>query len=180
MAPKSFPIGCLKKRKRISTSDARRRYVTPPRSSPAQTYTRDEVLFVSPKDNITYLYVTDYTRRTDLVPVAFTVPRALQLQDRIVKIALRDDQGETAKQLKTGDFVAIRNLRLRPVGSEQKLMGGLGGSQRLLSKLQASSSNNHELQALVMYVFSIIVGTIAENDRSATGERRSLKRRRPP
>ena len=98
-----------------------------------------------------YLYVTDYTSRDDLVPVAFTVPRALQLRDCIVKIALHDDQAETAKQLEAGDFVAIRNLRLRPSGSEQKLvMGRLGGSQRLLSKLQPNSPNNHELQALLM------------------------------
>lgn len=121
--------------------------------SPADTYTRYKVLLVSPKDNTTYLYVTDYTSRDDLVPVAFTVPRALQLQDRIVKIALHDDQAETAKQLEGGDFVAIRNLRLRSSGMEQKLMGRLGGSQRLLSKLQANSPNNHELQALLMYVF---------------------------
>ncbi|KAH9843158.1 uncharacterized protein C8Q71DRAFT_237564 [Rhodofomes roseus] len=109
-----------------------------------------EVLFVSTKDTSCYLYVTDYTRREDLAPVAPTVPRALQLKDRIVKIALHDDQAETGKQLEAGDFVAIRNLRLRPTGSEKKLTGRLGGSQRLLSKLQVNSPNDHELKVLVM------------------------------
>ncbi|TFY57085.1 hypothetical protein EVJ58_g7241 [Rhodofomes roseus] len=102
------------------------------------------------EDTSCYLYVTDYTRREDLAPVAPTVPRALQLKDRIVKIALHDDQAETGKQLEAGDFVAIRNLRLRPTGSEKKLTGRLGGSQRLLSKLQVNSPNDHELKVLVM------------------------------
>lgn len=105
---------------------------------------------MSPKDQMTYLYVTDYTRRDDLAPVAPTVPRAGELQNRVVKITLHDDQVETAKQLEAGDFVAIRNLRLRPTGAEQKLTGRLGGSQRLLSKLQPNSPNNHELKALLM------------------------------
>ncbi|KZT71254.1 hypothetical protein DAEQUDRAFT_121630 [Daedalea quercina L-15889] len=109
-----------------------------------------EILSISPKDQTTYLYVTDYTRRDDLAPIAFTVPRARELQNRVVKISLHDEQAETAKQLEVADFVAIRNLRLRPSGSEKKLTGRLGGNQRLLNKLQPNTANNHELKALLM------------------------------
>ncbi|OSD08487.1 hypothetical protein PYCCODRAFT_1400934 [Trametes coccinea BRFM310] len=107
-----------------------------------------EVVHISPKDDFTYLYVTDYTARTDLVPVAAHIaPSALA--DRVVRIELRDAQVDTARNLEAGDYIAIRNLRLRPSAGGPLLSGRLGGDQRLITKLNAKASGNAELRALL-------------------------------
>ena len=93
------------------------------------------------------IYVTDYTARTDLAPVAATIaPTALT--GRIVRIVLSDAQVETGKQLAPGDFVAIRNLRLRTTCGTL-LSGRLGGDQRLITKLNPKKGGNAELNALL-------------------------------
>ncbi|KAI8989789.1 hypothetical protein BD414DRAFT_522060 [Trametes punicea] len=107
-----------------------------------------EVVHISPKDDFTYLYVTDYTARSDLVPVSASIaPSALA--ERVVRIELRDAQVDTAKNLEAGDFIAIRNLRLRPSGGGTRLAGRLGGDQRLITKLNPKASGNADLRALL-------------------------------
>ncbi|CDO73630.1 hypothetical protein BN946_scf185014.g100 [Trametes cinnabarina] len=107
-----------------------------------------EVVYISPKDDYTYLYVTDYTSRSDLVPVAASIaPPALA--DRVVRVELRDTQVDTAKNLEAGDYIAIRNLRLRPSNGGALLAGRLGGDQRLITKLNRKASGNAELRALL-------------------------------
>ncbi|KAJ2965891.1 hypothetical protein NUW54_g13964 [Trametes sanguinea] len=87
-----------------------------------------EVVHISPKDDFTYLYVTDYTSRTDLVPVAAHIaPPALS--DRVVRVELRDAQVDTARNLEAGDYIAIRNLRLRPSAGGPLVSGRLGGAR---------------------------------------------------
>ncbi|KAI0362516.1 hypothetical protein OH77DRAFT_61120 [Trametes cingulata] len=107
-----------------------------------------EVIHVSPKDDFTYLYVTDYTARPDLVPVSASIAPAA-LADRVVRVELRDAQVDTAKNLEAGDYVAIRNLRLRPSGTGTCLAGRLGGDQRLITKLNPKASGNADLRALL-------------------------------
>ncbi|KAL1944803.1 hypothetical protein VTO73DRAFT_3233 [Trametes versicolor] len=107
-----------------------------------------EVVHVSPKDDFTYLYVTDYTSRTDLVPVSASIAPET-LADRVVRVELRDAQVDIAKSLEAGDFVAIRNLRLRPSGGGTLLAGRLGGDQRLITKLNPKSTGNADLRALL-------------------------------
>ncbi|KAI0636607.1 hypothetical protein C8Q77DRAFT_1276525 [Trametes polyzona] len=107
-----------------------------------------EVVHISPKDDFTYFYVTDYTTRPDLVPVAASIaPPALE--NYVVRVELRDTQVDTARNLDPGDFVAIRNLRLRPSGGGTLLCGRLGGDQRLITKLNPKASGNAELRALL-------------------------------
>lgn len=108
-----------------------------------------EVLHVSPKDERTYLYVTDYTSRTDLAVVDMSAPIFQGLQDRVVKIALFNGQATTGNNLAPGDLVLIRNLRLKSFGGTKKLSGRLGGDARLINKLQAKTANNLELTALL-------------------------------
>ncbi|KAI0373030.1 hypothetical protein BV20DRAFT_849182 [Pilatotrama ljubarskyi] len=107
-----------------------------------------EVVHVSPKDDFTYLYVTDYTARPDLVPVSASIA-PVALVDRVVRVELRDAQVDTAKNLEAGDYVAIRNLRLRPSGGGTRLAGRLGGDQRLITKLNPKASGNADLRALL-------------------------------
>ncbi|KAI0647426.1 hypothetical protein C8Q79DRAFT_1118413 [Trametes meyenii] len=107
-----------------------------------------EVVYVSPKDDCIYLYVTDYTARTDLVPVSASVAPAM-LADRVVRVELRDSQVDTARNLEPGDYIAIRNLRLRPSGGGTLLSGRLGGDQRLITKLNPKASGNADLRALL-------------------------------
>ncbi|KAL7283683.1 hypothetical protein ACG7TL_003119 [Trametes sanguinea] len=107
-----------------------------------------EVVHISPKDDFTYLYVTDYTARTSLVPVAAHIaPSALA--DRVVRIELRDAQVDTARNLEAGDYIAIRNLRLRPSAGGPLVSGRLGGDQRLITKLNPKATGNAELRALL-------------------------------
>lgn len=108
-----------------------------------------QVLHVSPKDERTYLYVTDYTSRTDLAVVDMSAPIFQGLQDRVVKIALFNGQATTGNNLAPGDLVLIRNLRLKSFGGTKKLSGRLGGDARLINKLQAKTANNLELTALL-------------------------------
>ncbi|OBZ65733.1 hypothetical protein A0H81_14324 [Grifola frondosa] len=106
-----------------------------------------EVVFISHKDDHTYLYVTDYTSRSDLVPVTPTITAGLK--DRVVRVSLHDAQVDTAKNLEPGDFITMRNLRLKPSGRQEQLSGRLGGSQRLINKLKANGNGNAELKSLL-------------------------------
>ncbi len=110
------------------------------------------MVHISPKDDFTYIYVTDYTARTDLVPVSASIASST-LADRVVRVELRDAQVDSAKNLEAGDFVAVRNLRLRPSGGGTLLAGRLGGDQRLITKLNPKANGNADLRALLRYVF---------------------------
>lgn len=103
------------------------------------------------KDTYTYLYVTDYTSRSDLSPVAATTPEFRGLEDRVLKVAVFDAQIETAKNLELGDFILIRNLRLKPSGTSRRLVGRLAGNQRYITKLQPDA-RNEELKDLLRWV----------------------------
>ncbi|KAI0672845.1 hypothetical protein C8Q78DRAFT_1021641 [Trametes maxima] len=107
-----------------------------------------EVVQISPKDNFTYLYVTDYTARTDLVPVSASIAPSV-LADCVVRVELRDSQVDTARNLEPGDYIAIRNLRLRPSGGGPLLSGRLGGDQRLITRLNPKPNGNADLRALL-------------------------------
>ncbi|KAI0807789.1 hypothetical protein C8Q74DRAFT_1322450 [Fomes fomentarius] len=107
-----------------------------------------EVVHISPKEDYSYLYMTDYTTRPDLVPVSTTIVSHAP-PDGIVRVSLKDAQAETGKNLVIGDFVAIRNLRLRGSGSDNQLSGHLGGDQRLISRLNPKATGNGELRALL-------------------------------
>ncbi|GBE81897.1 hypothetical protein SCP_0402710 [Sparassis crispa] len=109
-----------------------------------------EIVYISHKSDTSCLFVTDYTSRSDLVPIAPTAPRASALKGMIVRIDLRSDtQVETAKNLTEGDFISIRNLRLTRSGGTEQLAGRLGGVERLINKLQAHDPTNEELKALL-------------------------------
>lgn len=97
------------------------------------------------------MYVTDYTTRPDLVPVS-TIIGSRAPPDGVVRISLHNAQAETAKNLEIGDFIAIRNLRLRGSGSDSQLCGRLGGDQRLISRLNLNATGNVESRALLRYV----------------------------
>lgn len=75
--------------------------------------------------------------------------------DLIVKIAVYDEQAKIVAQLKGGEFLAIKNLRLRPSNAnEGNLVGRLGGDGRLIHKLAPKLSANEDLVALLQYVTS--------------------------
>ncbi|KAH9945797.1 uncharacterized protein BXZ73DRAFT_37305 [Epithele typhae] len=97
--------------------------------------------------NSSVIYVTDYTSRSDLVPIAAHIASE-SLAGRVVRINLFDAQAEVAQGLAAGDFISIRNLRLKTTGSPF-LSGKLGGPQRLIRKLNPKAKGNAELQALL-------------------------------
>lgn len=94
------------------------------------------------------MYVTDYTERSDLVPVSASIAPAT-LTGCVVRVDLRGSQVDTARNLEAGDFVAISNLRLRPSGGGTLLAGCLGGDQRLITKLKPGGNSNVDLRALL-------------------------------
>ncbi|KAI0780559.1 hypothetical protein BD413DRAFT_5316 [Trametes elegans] len=107
-----------------------------------------QVVHLSPKDDYTYLYVTDYTARTDIVPVSASIAPPT-FADRVLRVELKDAQVDIAKMLMAGDYVVLRNLRLRPSGGSNLLSGRLGGDQRLITKLNPKANGNAELRALL-------------------------------
>lgn len=92
--------------------------------------------------------MTDYTARTDLVPISPAIASG-DLVERVVRVSLNDAQVELANALEAGDYIAIRNLRLRPAGSGSLLCGRLGGEQRLITKLNPRATGNKELKELL-------------------------------
>ncbi|PIL24317.1 hypothetical protein GSI_14070 [Ganoderma sinense ZZ0214-1] len=107
-----------------------------------------EVVSISSKDDYSYLYVTDYTARTDLVPVSPAIASG-DLAERVVRVSLNDAQVDLGRALDAGDYIAIRNLRLRPAGSGSLLCGRLGGEQRLITKVNPRATGNKELRELL-------------------------------
>ncbi|TFY82973.1 hypothetical protein EWM64_g1044, partial [Hericium alpestre] len=93
------------------------------------------------------IYVTDYTARDDLTspPVE---DWSRELAGRIFKVELRDGHNEMAKQMPAGSFFTIKNLKLQTKGDHPKLIGHLGGHDRLLDKLN-SNSDSEKLAALL-------------------------------
>ena len=79
--------------------------------------------------------------------------------DRIVKIALFGEQITVVSELVPGDYLAIRNLRLRPgrSGSDKDLAGRLGGDERLIFKLSPKVSANEDLRELLRYVSTLLL-----------------------
>ncbi|TFY82565.1 hypothetical protein EWM64_g1453 [Hericium alpestre] len=86
------------------------------------------------------IYVTDYTARDDLKspPVE---DWSRELAGRILKVELRDGHNEMAKQMPAGSFFTINNLKLQTKGGHPRLIGHLGGHDRLLDKLNPNSDN---------------------------------------
>ena len=112
---------------------------------------------MSHKDDRVYIYVTDYTSRSDLAPIYIDPPTDVSVPtNSVVKVLLLDGQATTAKTLEPGDFVSVRNLRLkgsnRADGVEDNLSGKLGGDQRLIFKLQPQGTGNEDLLALLRWV----------------------------
>ncbi len=118
-----------------------------------------QVLYISLKDNErAFIYVTDYTFRPDLAPIPATAEWVRDVDpDRIVKIALFQDQAETAKALKAGDIIAVRNVRLKQ-GLKNKVTGYLGGTERLIFKLQPNETGNVDCLELIKSVAEAFAG----------------------
>ncbi len=64
-------------------------------------------------------------------------------------MSLNDAQVDLGRALEAGDYIAIRNLRLRSAGSGSLLCGRLGGEQRLITKLNPRATGNKELRELL-------------------------------
>ena len=116
-----------------------------------------QIISMSHKDDRVYIYVTDYTSRSDLAPIYIDPPTDVSVPtNSVVKVLLLDGQATTAKTLEPGDFVSVRNLRLkgsnRADGVEDNLSGKLGGDQRLIFKLQPQGTGNEDLLALLLWV----------------------------
>ncbi|KAI0748478.1 hypothetical protein C8Q80DRAFT_1104088 [Daedaleopsis nitida] len=129
-----------------------------------------EVVHISGKDDYLYLYITDYTMRSDLVPVSAVIASGV-LVDRVVRISVYDAQVDTAKSLEAGDFIAIRNLRLRPSGNENRLCGRLGGDQRLITKLNPKAAGNPELKALLKRKKEVVSSQATNSVKNPKGAR---------
>jgi hypothetical protein len=101
------------------------------------------------------LYITDFTERSDLA----TPPMALwsrELQGRIVALELHGQQSKMADKMECGAFFTVKHMRLieRHTGGG-RVVGRIGGPDRLIHKLNASSPNK-ELEDLLECVRCIV------------------------
>ena len=81
------------------------------------------------------------------LPAAADWTRGIE-HDRILKIALSNEQVKLAGSLREGDFVAIRCMRLKTVAGGT-LAGKLGGSERLIYKLDPKNTGNEHCLELL-------------------------------
>ncbi|KAH9020446.1 hypothetical protein EDB85DRAFT_2095013 [Lactarius pseudohatsudake] len=93
------------------------------------------------------LYITDYTERSDLA----TPPTALwsrELQGRIVTLELQGPQSKMADKVDIGAFFNVKHMRLiERVMGVGRVVGRIGGPDRLIHKLNANNPNE-ELEQL--------------------------------
>ncbi|KAI9511113.1 hypothetical protein F5148DRAFT_1173785 [Russula earlei] len=87
------------------------------------------------------LYITDYTERSDLA----TPPTALWsrgLPGRIVTLELQGQQSKMADKIESGAFFTVKHLRLiERIMGVGKVVGRIGGPDRLIHKLNANNPN---------------------------------------
>ncbi|KAI0782207.1 hypothetical protein C8Q75DRAFT_811788 [Abortiporus biennis] len=111
-----------------------------------------EVLDISidADETLGYIYVTDYTPRSDLGSVLIDSKPIAENRD-IVKILVKDRQLEAVKELSAGDFISIKNLHLRrSVRAQETVYGKLGGDEKLILKLRPQGTGNEHLIALLV------------------------------
>ena len=103
-------------------------------------------------------YITDYTERGDLA----TPPIALwsgRLPGRIVTLELQGQQSKMAEKMDKGGFFVVKHMRLiERIMGVGKVVGRIGGPDRLIHKLNANSPNE-ELERLLEYVRSSFFGS---------------------
>lgn len=112
-------------------------------------------MYVKKKDEErTLAWVTDYTSRTDLAPIDATADWKRGINDdRILKLALYDEQAKVTSDLQPGDVVALRNLRLKSLTSgKPSVTGLLGGFERLIYKLNPQTTGDEGCIALLRFV----------------------------
>jgi hypothetical protein len=87
------------------------------------------------------LYITDYTKRSDLA----TPPMALWsrgLEGRIVTLELQGQQSRMADKMETGSFFTVKHMRLiERVMGIRRVVGRIGGPDRLIHKLNVNNPN---------------------------------------
>ncbi|KAI9459437.1 hypothetical protein BJY52DRAFT_1148908 [Lactarius psammicola] len=95
------------------------------------------------------LYITDYTERSDLS----TPPMALwsrELQGQIVTLELHGPQSKMAEKVDIGAFFNVKHMRLiERVMGVGRVVGRIGGPDRLIHKLNANNPNE-ELERLFL------------------------------
>lgn len=103
------------------------------------------------------MYITDYTERSDLA----TPPTALwsrELQGRIVTLELQGPQSKMADKVDIGAFFNVKHMRLiERVMGVGRVVGRIGGPDRLIHKLNANNPNE-ELEQLFRYVKYLVLG----------------------
>lgn len=103
------------------------------------------------------MYVTDYTERSDL---AFP-PAALwsrEFEGRVVTLELQGPQSKMADKVDIGAFFNVKHMRLiERVTGVGRVVGRIGGPDRLIHKLNANNPNE-ELEQLflcdILFFFS--------------------------
>lgn len=106
------------------------------------------------------LYITDYTERGDLAtpPVELWSRR---LEGRIVTLELQGQQSKMTDKIETGSFFTVKHMRLvERVTGIQKVVGKIGGPDRLIHKLNVNNPNE-ELEKLLECVQSVILVRVA-------------------
>ena len=102
------------------------------------------------------MYIIDYTKRNDLA----TPPMALWsrgLEGWIVTLELQGQQSRMAEKMETGSFFTVKHMRLiERVMGIRRVVGRIGGPDRLIHKLNVNNPNE-ELERLLKCVGSIIL-----------------------
>lgn len=94
-----------------------------------------------------WVWVTDYTRHDSFTTGTKDRSWPANLDGRVLKIQMRDNQASQLKHMKEKTFYRIRKLRLKNAYGMNQLQGSLGGMERLVFQLK-DDGEKPELVAL--------------------------------
>jgi hypothetical protein len=96
------------------------------------------------------LYVTDYTKppQAATLPAGATTSWARYVEELVVQLALYDGQEDSVKSVESGRIYSIERLRLIKNVVEDRFLGRLGGTTRLIQPADENGEDAEIVKAL--------------------------------
>ncbi|KAK7676439.1 hypothetical protein QCA50_019125 [Cerrena zonata] len=104
-------VSLLRRRKEAKSAAADSKYLLQDAGLDNPFQCTAEVLSISEKADKFYLYITDYTARSDLCTVFVSTALVIP-DDMVIRVTMRDRMAISASSITSGDFVTLHNLCL--------------------------------------------------------------------
>ena len=132
------------------------------------------------------MYITDYTERSDLA-IPPTALWSHEYEGRIVTLELHGPQSKMADKVDIGAFFNVKHMRLiERVTGVGRVVGRIGGPDRLIHKLNANNPNEELKQLflcdilLLSFVFERSLNFVALADEGHYGKEIAQQQQHEP